>query len=479
MRPATFMSLLTSALALTACTKTSALYCSEDKPCTDPARPYCDLTGEFDPGGHANTCVPDPFGDPDAGRPDARVSDVDGAIGGDDAAGPEVIAEVSAGSEHTCARTSYGRVRCWGARDALGIESDEHIGDDEVPAVSADVPLPEPAVQISAGGDHTCALTTSQRVVCWGGKNQFGQLGLAEPSNPLLPTEFVPLPEPATLVSAGAYLSCARLVSGDVQCWGRNDRGQLGIGSLEVYGDDEPPTDAPKVGLQGPAESVSAGKGQTVCAVLEGGSLSCWGEPTPFLGGEAEEVTEEDLAKPGELVNIGSLVGRVAVARYHQCVQTPAGRARCWGSKYNGSLGLASGSSGEVGDDPGEMPPDDVQTGGTVLSVGAAFAHTCALLEGGGVRCWGTKGLLGTQAEENIGDDEHPSTTPFVDLGAPAAQLSVGVTHACVLTKSASVRCWGMNSYGSLGYATDEFVIGDDESPASWGDVQVFPDLAP
>ena len=97
--------------------------------------------------------------------------------------------------------------------------------------------------------------------------------------------------------------------------------------------------------------------------------------------------------------------------------------------------------------------------------------NTCALLDSGGVRCWGG-GILGYGNMDNIGDDELPYTAGDIDIGGDVVQISADGTSTCVLLDTGRIRCWGGGSDGALGYGNTEH-IGDDETPASAGDVPI------
>ena len=75
----------------------------------------------------------------------------------------------------------------------------------------------------------------------------------------------------------------------------------------------------------------------------------------------------------------------------------------------------------------------------------------CALLENGGVRCWGRGFFPSEKGGLNIGDDEHPESIDFIPLNEEAIQVAVGGSHACALLSSGGVKCWGQNFSGQLG----------------------------
>ena len=116
----------------------------------------------------------------------------------------------------------------------------------------------------------------------------------------------------------------------------------------------------------------------------------------------------------------------------------------------------------------------DVNVGGHVVQISAGGSHTCALLDNGAVRCWGSNeyGQLGYPNTPNIGDDEPAGAGGDVVLGGPAIQISAGGIMTCALLATGSVRCWGYGADGGLGYGNTNN-IGDDETPASAGDVPI------
>jgi hypothetical protein len=90
------------------------------------------------------------------------------------------------------------------------------------------------------------------------------------------------------------------------------------------------------------------------------------------------------------------------------------------------------------------------------------------------VRCWGRHIALGYANTEDIGDDETPASAGDVDVGGPVIEVAVGGDgggdHTCALLVGGRVRCWGYGNTGNLGYANSQS-IGDDESPAAAGDI--------
>ena len=128
------------------------------------------------------------------------------------------VAAVSAGGNHTCALTTAGGVKCWEV--VLGLR-----------AKPVDVPgLASGVAAVSAGGNHTCALTTAGGIKCWGG-NRHGQLGDGTTTDRDTPVDVVGLTSGVAAVSAGGNHTCALTTAGGVKCWGYTIFAQLGGGS--------------------------------------------------------------------------------------------------------------------------------------------------------------------------------------------------------------------------------------------------------
>ena len=115
-----------------------------------------------------------------------------------------------------------------------------------------------------------------------------------------------------------------------------------------------------------------------------------------------------------------------------------------------------------------------MNVGGTVTQIAAGGARTCALLTTGNVRCWGEgfAGSLGYGNTNDIGDNETPASVGDVNIGATATQIAASMFHTCALLSTGSVRCWGHGTAGRLGYGNEDDV-GDNETPASAGDVDI------
>jgi alpha-tubulin suppressor-like RCC1 family protein len=189
------------------------------------------------------------------------------------------VQDLAAGWHHTCALLTDGRVRCWGngADGALGLGHTRDIGDDELPSSAGFVELGEPVSMLSAGALHTCALLKRGAVRCWGSGLE-GQLGHGGtwPVPRASDARDVDLGSPSAIalqVSAGGHHTCALLSTGAVTCWGANAYGQLGQGHRNTL--YAPPVASVDLG-DATAWRMATGAHHT-CVLLSTGGARCWG----------------------------------------------------------------------------------------------------------------------------------------------------------------------------------------------------------
>lgn len=400
------------------------------------------------------------------------------ALAGASAGGPDVFA----GAAHTCILTTSGAVRCWGngIQGNLGYANLNAIGDDETPASAGDVVLGGAATQLSAGGFVSCARLSTGGLRCWG-EGLYGQNGYAigiplddDAGDNETPASLgdVVVGGPVRSVSAGAIHVCALLDAGAVRCWGENSGGQLGYLHANNIGDNETPASAGDVNLGGTATQLSVGQYFT-CALMSTGNVRCWGIGGQGQLGYANTNTIGDNETPASVgdVNVGGLVQQIAAGRNHTCALLTTGAVRCWGAGPAGQLGY--GNTTVIGDNETPATAGDVNVGGIVTQIAAGYDHTCALLTTGAVRCWGlnSAGQLGYGNTINIGDNETPASAGDVAVGGAVRWITAGELHTCAsLTTGGGLRCWGNNGAGRLGYP-GAGNIGDNETPESAGDV--------
>lgn len=337
------------------------------------------------------------------------------------------IVQVVAGQNHTCALTTTGGVKCWGKNTSGQLGTGDTI-DQATPANV--VGLDSGVSAIAADDVNTCALVSTGAVKCWGG-NWNGQLGDGTTEQRLMPVDVVGLNE-VSAIAAGPSHTCALTSAGTVKCWGDNLFGQLGDGTTKQR---LIPVDV--VGLNG-VSAIVAGSTHT-CALTSAGTVKCWGQGA-FLG----TGTWISSLTPVDVVGMNSGVLAIAAGAYHTCALTSAGAVKCWGSNDWGQLGDNT-TLGKT------TPTDVVGLGSGVAAITGGNAHTCALTTAGEVKCWGMNvfGQLGTGNTDN-----HATPANVVGLDSETASISAGGVSTCGRTAANGVKCWGSNRYGQLGNNT-------------------------
>ncbi len=169
-------------------------------------------------------------------------------------------------SSHNCALVDNGDVYCWGNNTDGQIGIGYKSNDESYPRTS-NLPEGSMGVAISVGDSFSCAVLGSGNITCWGG-NDLGQLGDGTNTNTTSPSTFVTLGQGAISVSSGDSHSCAIMQDGRVACWGNNDYGQLGDGTLV---DKNTPVYAQLPNAKS-AVMIDVGISHT-CAVMNDGSL--------------------------------------------------------------------------------------------------------------------------------------------------------------------------------------------------------------
>ncbi len=346
------------------------------------------------------------------------------------------VLDIAAGGNHSCALLGNGAIRCWG-RNSNGQLGDGTTDERLIPVAVLDLPATPKAL---VGGEaHTCALLSGGAVNCWG-RNDRGQLGDGSTTDRHAPTAVSGLAGGAVDVAAGFAHSCARLVNGMVQCWGDNSQGQLGDGSQS---NSSSPINV--VGLRAPAIALTAGFYHT-CAALQDGSVACWGDNAR---GQLGDDSREDRLQPVAVQDLSDSIAKLAAGRYHTCALAIDGDVHCWGSSSRGQLGTGSLDSSRT-------PARVATLGGDAVAIGAGEEHSCAILTNGTLRCWGSnrdrqlgEGSPGLYSIPQllIPNRAAGNTTPIGGIAA----IAVGRYHSCLLTNQRGVECWGRNSDGQLG----------------------------
>jgi len=350
-------------------------------------------------------------------------------------------------AEASCVLTAAGGVKCWGA----------NLGDGTLNTSSTPVDVPgltSGVIQIAQGGAHTCVLTAAGGVKCWG-LNRSGQLGNGTftSQSPFIipsPVDVVGLSGGVVQIAAGATHTCAVTTTHSLKCWGANELGQLGNGASGSFLAEPTPVDAS--GLLDVAQ-VSAGASFT-CALSTSGGVKCWGFNDKGQLGDDSVTQLPPFFKttPVDVIGLTSGVVQISGIGGHTCALTSAGGVKCWGDNIVGQIATRN-SNPFFFDQPHDIP---TLTSG-VAQISAGISHNCVVTTSGGAKCWG-QNLSG---EVGDGTFQFAiaccSVDPPVDvigLTSGVAQISVSGRLSCALTTSGGVKCWGRNNVGQLGNGT-------------------------
>ncbi|MCA9704967.1 MAG: hypothetical protein KDK70_03845 [Myxococcales bacterium] len=347
---------------------------------------------------------------------------------------PAGFVQLAAGADFACGLTKHGVVYCWGDGrfGQTGSREAQEVG----PWPRA-VPGLERVARLGVGRFHACALWSSGAAACWG-HNAVGLLGNGDELDSPVPVEVVGLPGPILALGSGATVAhgCAVLASGALWCWGSNDHGQLGDGTI-TRARTRP---RPVAGLED-VRGFAVGYIHT-CAVDAGGRVSCWGwNPHGLVDSDAPDTA--DFTVPRPKAGLADVV-QLTAGNHHSCARHASGKVSCWGFEGQGQLGDGSGHE--------HAEPRPVAGLDDAVDLASGGSHSCAVRREGTVVCWGRNyyGQLGNGTTE-----DQPRPVEVVGLH-DALDVEVGADFSCALSRTQGASCWGRNHDGQLGDGTTE-----------------------
>ena len=312
------------------------------------------------------------------------------------------------------------------------------------------------AAQLSLGHAHSCLRLVDGTVRCWG-SNAAGELGDGTQKSRGYAAPVVGLSGVAEVSApSGGRRTCVRSVDGKVLCWGA--LADIDLPERCRFGDPadwSPCTTAP-IALYAPTDVVELAQGFATCARLAGGTALCFNglRPSSLLDGIAD-------------------VAQIELGDHHGCLRLNDDTLKCWGDDAFGQLGFPALDSCTtvLGTNPCSTSPKAVPSLDQVADLSLGDSHTCARLTDGTVRCWGANfaGQLGYGAVDNCTKYEYPcgKKPGAVEGLSGVTQIAVGGYHTCALLGDRTVKCWGDNTDGELGFSTTERCGGSEAFPCS------------
>ena len=396
------------------------------------------------------------------------------------------FASVTVGIAHSCALTTDGAAYCWGANDY------GEFGNNSLAGSLTPIRVAEGLTfkSISAGDVHTCGLTTDGDAYCWGNQN-YGQLGNGSVTQSEIPQKVTGGLKFAS-ISTGAFHTCGVTTEGTAYCWGHGFYGSLGIDWVTF--DDS----------CGPGQRVYCSKPVRVagnltfaalaaeCGVTTVGRVYCWGSnvtgdlgigtstgpeqcPGDVLGGDAPffACSLVPVAIQSGLT-FGTDPGQIA----RGCAVAVGGAAFCWGNNQNFRVGAGTGGRDACPVEvalpslhtiylPCSPSPIAVSGGLSFKTVYSAAGASCGVTTAGAGYCWGSN-LSGQLGMGSIG----PEICDFATYSGACSKVPIAIAggglrfrtlaiggyiaaaHACGVTETGDVYCWGNNRSGELGDGT-------------------------
>lgn len=376
---------------------------------------------------------------------------------------------LSTSSNHTCAVTNDGLLKCWGSNIYGG------LGDGMTTIVPSPTPISSSTTYtaIQSKDQTTCALTNDGRIECWG-DNSLGLLGIGVPFNSGRPALVDPDTK-YTFLRTGISASCGITDSKVTKCWGSNALGILGDKSNDII------RYSPSVvAHESFATKVDYGD-RVGCLVDDAFDLKCWGDN---INGQVGDGTTIARTTP---VFVSYYFGTLSLGWTHSCGILTSGALYCWGDNSNGNLGDNTTTQRKTPTKIGSYSYKDVAAGngftcgistttpytnkmlcwGKVLNmnygqvptsinasisykaVRASQKHACGITTSNKLYCWGfnSEGQLATPPKDLVADLGGIAIDPSTNY----IGVAVGTSHTCGLTDLGQIKCWGSMEQGQLG----------------------------
>jgi len=280
------------------------------------------------------------------------------------------------------------------------------------------------------GYDFTCARLNTGDVKCWG-SNSYGSLGIGNTTSTSTPTLITGLN--FNSITAGSHSGCGITSTNVLKCWGANWYGEIGDGSYTQR--NSPATIDGGVFYKKIDLGGSANGGYTTCGITSADDLKCWGDNNYSQYGDGLGTYNSSLTPI--IVHAGTKYKEISIGGLFACAIQTSGALECWGTNWNGQLGIGTYNDADS--------PVIVDAGNQYAMVSAGGYHTCGITTTGVLKCWGLGKALGT------GDTNDRLTPTEIDIGTTYAWVGAGEENACAITTSGILKCWGNNEFGQIG----------------------------
>jgi alpha-tubulin suppressor-like RCC1 family protein len=346
------------------------------------------------------------------------------------------VSHVASGYRHICSLQTNGLVYCWGGnvRGQLGSGTSTTADSNTRSLVPG---LSSGPVKLVSNYETTCALYANGAAYCWGDNtykqiNPYGETGVSIETA----KSFLAPGDAVVDIAVGPFMTCGLWADGQIKCKGYNGWGQAGLN----HGTTPQTTLSPALNIGGsdPGAVSLALSESSICAVLTTGAVKCWGKNSYGELGTTSLPQDGSIYYSPWNTDISSGALSVAAGDDHMCALMTGGGVKCWGRNHYGQTGRGTMTAGE-------SAPADVALPAPAVELALNNDTSCARLTNGEVYCWGWNEFA------QLGDTtltSRSSPVKALNLPLPVTQLSVGRYHACATLSDKSLRCWGGNGFG-------------------------------
>lgn len=342
---------------------------------------------------------------------------------------------------HTCAISTSDQVYCWG-QNTSGQLGNNTTTSQATPVLVAQGQIPQGVVirQLSLGISSTCGIGSDDNAYCWGASVRLSSGSFVNSSTPVLFSRgSIPAGVAIKQVSNIGNHACILASNNAVYC-----KGQYSSGAAGDYGTNFSAVAQGAIPVGSTITQIADGQEHT-CALTGAGVVYCWGANNyrQIGDGTSTSALNPTLVSQGN-IPAGAVITKLAAGGHATCAVASSGKSYCWGYR-NGT----SQSS------PLETPQGAIPAGASVREVSPYSNNSCQLMSNSKVYCWlnNTNGALGNGTNTT-------STTPVVITGGDISptemitNLSVGDDYACVINSAGVAYCWGENGARQLGLGT-------------------------